>query len=718
MSPSKPPTPTLYALLIGIDYYKPNRLYSNLNGAVRDITLVDTFLRNTINVPPAQIYRLLSPHPEDVTRSATQPTDAKAPTYKNIVKAFDTITQMAQAGEQIYIHYSGHGGRAKTVYPNLKQGRIDQTDEGIVPMDIGDMADGRYLRDVEMATLLKRMTDKGLIVTVVLDSCHSGGSTRGDAEIRGGTAIDTRARSPESLVADSAELERNWRDLSRDRAIGVAGLPQARQYVLLAACRPNEYAYEYAANGGTERYGALTYWMIDTLTSAANSRQPLTYKLLHDRVNAKVQSKFPQQMPMILGESDRRVLGRDRASTPYTVSVINVISDTQVTLNAGQVQGLSKGTRFSIYPLHTTDFTDKEDPVAIVELTEVEGADSTARVLEPEAGGITLNGKLESGAPAVMTSAPVELIQRVRFFDKKREGEQENELPSGWVNQQTQALEAVRRSLAHNHWVVEVQGDEAAHYQVAVDREGHYEINAGSPIKTLRPLLSIDESTAPQRVVDRLVHLAKYQAVQSLDNATSKLAQAIDVQLLDADGKPFDDPENLVIQAGDKVILRLTNQSAHPLKVAALDIEPTWAISQIPLGGLASPFFNLEAGAEQDTPLRVRVPDDEAYQQTTETLKVFAIQNGLADFRWLTLPPLDDPSEISSADLEAEFEELMRGDVTRSLGDPEGVNPLNDLLKLIGADLDQQPSVTRALTILPDPKQDWVTKQLNLTILK
>lgn len=60
-------------------------------------------------------------------------------------------------------------------------------------MDIGEQ-DSRYLRDVELATLLKRMTDKGMVVTVILDSCHSGGGTRSDCDIRGSNEEDTAKR--------------------------------------------------------------------------------------------------------------------------------------------------------------------------------------------------------------------------------------------------------------------------------------------------------------------------------------------------------------------------------------------------------------------------------------------------------------------------------------------------------------------------------------------
>ncbi|MDJ0692627.1 MAG: caspase family protein [Xenococcaceae cyanobacterium MO_188.B32] len=185
-----------YALLIGIDRYEPNPFYKDLKGCVRDIDLVANYVENTLNVPKKQIWKLTSPLEEtkslSVFRSAQQ--EIK-PTYANIVQAFKELTAQAQSGEQVYIHYSGHGGRAVTIYPELEGGQ--RQDEGIVPSDIGS-SDGRHLRDVEMATLLKRLTDKGCIVTVIFDSCHSGGATRGDCAIRGNenNLVDTTARTP------------------------------------------------------------------------------------------------------------------------------------------------------------------------------------------------------------------------------------------------------------------------------------------------------------------------------------------------------------------------------------------------------------------------------------------------------------------------------------------------------------------------------------------
>jgi hypothetical protein len=51
-------TPNIYALLIGIDGYKPNRLYKNLKGCVRDINLVASYLLETLKIPSERVFKL------------------------------------------------------------------------------------------------------------------------------------------------------------------------------------------------------------------------------------------------------------------------------------------------------------------------------------------------------------------------------------------------------------------------------------------------------------------------------------------------------------------------------------------------------------------------------------------------------------------------------------------------------------------------------------
>ncbi|MEG3863329.1 caspase family protein [Microcoleus sp. herbarium12] len=695
-----------YALLIGVDCYLPNQLYKNLKGCVRDINLVADYLLKTLEIPFEQIFKLTSPNPDTI--EAIQTPDI-LPTYKNIVENFQIITEFAQPQDRVYIHYSGHGGRAATIYLEIKG--EGQNDEGIVPMDVGE-SDGYYLRDVELATLLKRMTDKQLIVTVVLDSCHSGGATRGDCDIRGSESADFATRPEDSAVASRDELIRNWQILSEGNGSSSAWLPHSKDYVLLAACRPTEYAFEYNVNG-KERHGALTYWMIDTLASTTSG---ITYKSLYDRINAKIQSKFPAQMPMLLGEGDRLVFGSDRVSTQYAVTVMQVNENQkQVTLNAGLAQGLSSGTRFAIYPLHTADFSNKQQQLAIIEITEVEGFTSQGKVLEADIGGMIVKGQIEQGAPAVMVSAPVDLVRRVRLFDQKQVGDKEHELPAELAGKQTPVLEAVRQALVDNGWLLELppNDEREAHYQVAVGRNGEYEICSGMPLKNLRPPLAIDHPDAAVTLVARLVHLAKYQTVQELDNPASELADCIEFELCDANKQPFPSSSNITLENREVVFLRVKNTSSQTLNIAVLDLEPTWAISQIPIKGIPAPFYQLQSREELFIGrIRPRVPEGKGYEQVTETLKLFATR-GLADFRWLAVTPLDEEFD-KKGNLNQELENLAKEFTQR--GEAHSISPVNNLLTAIGSDVDNPPTLNRAMVYEPDPNSEWVVKQIRIAI--
>jgi len=87
------------------------------------------------------------------------------------------------------------------------------------------------------------------------------------------------------------------------------------------------------------------------------------------------------------------------------------------------------------------------------------------------------------------------------------------------------------------------------------------------------------------------------------------------------------------------------------------------------------------------------------------------VQKGLADFRWLTLPALDEPSPTKGAKFDQELTEIVtRGEAL------EGINPLNDLLKMIGTDMDKAPNATRSASVVVDPKQEWVTKQIQIVV--
>lgn len=688
-----------YALLIGIDYYLPNSPFPHLGGAVRDINQVADYLDKTLQIPSEQIIKLTSPLSNTNSTGDIRAAE-KPPTYANIVGAFGEITKTAKKGDIVYIHYSGHGGRVKTIFPSLKTGE-NQYDEGLVPMDVGEK--GLYLRDVEMTTLLKRMTDKGLVVTLVFDSCHSGGATRADGQVRGarnGDPDDTD-RPFYSEVAVREELERNWLEVTGNSPKD-AWVPN-RGYVLLGACRPTEFAYE-AAIDGTERNGALTYFMYETLKTVGSD---LTYQQLYDRLKGQIKSRFPSQYPMLLGDGSRKIFDSASKKVLYSLTVIKV-DDDKVTLDGGIAQGLSRGGRFALYPVGD-DFSDRTRRLVAIEIVELQADTATARVLSAEESGVTPNIEaIAPGLPAVMESVPVDLKSRIRLFSKTV-GDAEDQLTAELAEKQAGALEKVRGAMAGNGWLLEVEGDEIeARYQVSVDREGNYEIAQRMPIENLNPPLSIDDPLAPAEVVKRLVHITKYNNALGLENPASELAGLIEYKLLDANKQAFPDQNNIVLKHGERVQIRIKNLSLEPLNIAILDFTPTWEISQIPIQGGRGAYFSLPAGQEIFShPGRFEVPEGGYYKGSTETLKLFATR-GMANFQWLLLPTLDPPEKAK------EEYRSRRGSLREASRSAGTANPFDKLLSMIGED--RPPELTRAFVSDSDPDAEWLTCSIVLTV--
>jgi len=208
--------------------------------------------------------------------------------------------------------------------------------------------------------------------------------------------------------------------------------------------------------------------------------------------------------------------------------------------------------------------------------------------------------------------------------------------------------------------------------------------------------------------VRRLVHLAKYRAVQELDNfdANSPLKGELKVELAgvqeDYDAadrpepKPFADPAGVpTLKVGWWTFLRIRNDSSQVLNIAVLDLQPDWGISQVFPRRQDLFFEPLDPGKELPLiPLRGDLPD--GYSVGRDTLKVLATV-GAANFRVLELPRLDQPSQGRAA---------RHG--TRSVAR----SPLDELLATAAAD---RPP-TRTLTPASSPSEEWTVAQLEVCI--
>lgn len=697
-------TPNFYALLIGIDFYFPHKLpegsYKNLRGCVRDINHVEAYLKDTFNLTPVQIIKLTASASENPLQPKEPP--ELLPTYENIIAKFQELTAIAQPQDQVYIHYSGHGGRAKTIFANLK-GTFG-LDEALVPTDIG-LPNSRYLRDLEFAKLLEEMVEKGLVVTMILDSCHSGGATRemSDDRVRGCTFIDKTSRPTNSLVASVNKLTQNWQTLTvNNRNIKVVNglLPEPKGYTLIAACRDNELAFEDVFEG-TERNGALTYFLLQELRK---SGARVSTKTLFDRISNLVRNRFnDRQTPMLLGESNTTFFGGQSVAVSRGVPVMQVdTSKNRVRLQAGQANGIKKGAEFDIFHRGTTDFSQPGNRVATVKVVQLGASDCWAEVTKQFGSnlvrgiGILMEGMIEEGSPAIYLGPGITQIRKVCLLLPSALPQ----IPNVNVALLRVTLPSKKERVPGHRWIEfcsEDTKDEEIDYFVSLTSEGEYLILDAhkQPIKYFLFPVKAKEPKAIETVINRLIHLAKYQVNLDINNEdfTAPLNGKLKIELIKSvkqEPVVLNVEGNVpVVEVGEEVSLLITNQYKRILNINALFFQADLSIAQLyPKGADYEP---IEPGQHRKIDFDVKLPEN--YQEGVLVIKVFATLDG-ANFKILELPALDQSRT--------------------NFAKQEPTNTLENLLLNVVNENDPK----RNLRVVTYACEEWTTEQVKVILKK
>ncbi|MCL1474590.1 caspase family protein [Argonema antarcticum] len=698
-------TPNFYALLIGINFYFPHRLpegnyYKNLRGCVQDINHVETYLKDTFNLTPDQIIKLTATASDNPDQPQERP--ELLPTYENIVAKFKELTAKAQPQDRVYIHYSGHGGRAKTIFESLKG--FGALDEALVPTDIGQ-PNSRYLRDLEFAKLLEEMVAKELVVTLVLDSCHSGGATRemsGDDRIRGEGFIDMTLRPTDSLVAPLQELAQNWQastENSRNITVVNGLLPEPKGYTLIAACQDQEFAYEKVFEG-TERNGVLTYYLLKALREYGTE---IPVKDLYDRISNLVHNDFKRQTPMLIGEINRSFLGSKSVVANRNAPVMKVdITKNRVQIQMGESSGLKKGAEFDIFRFGTRKNEDSEQRIATVKVVELGASDCWAEVTQLF-GFRTINNKLaegmiEIGSPTVSLSPGLKQIRKVRVLLP-------DPLPqiSGVnVEMLPDILKAKKEQVEGHRWIEfcsEDEKDENVDYFVSLNSEGEYWILEENKelVKNLLFPIKVDEPEATKRLINRLIHIARYESILELDNEDASADFNVNGKLkveviksvkrqevvLNADGQVP------VLESGEKITLRMHNESKQVLNISALMLQADLGIVKFYPKSLGGEPVDPESS--KDYTFHMDLPEN--YQEGVDVIKVFATVDA-TNFELLELPPLDQPRP--------------------GIGDK---NPTTALGELLSAVVDED-NPQRNIRVVTDASEEWTTEKVEVVVKK
>jgi hypothetical protein len=615
---------TVHALLIGIDYYPPGSgsdgaHYSELRGCVNDILEVEQLLKSKLG--ELAVTRLLAPRPDGAQRDlAIAPHEV--PTYDNIVAAWRRVIEAAGPDDLVYIHYSGHGGRAKTLFSEIKASGVD---ESLVPCDINQQH--HYLRDVEMAVLLQRLVDRDIKTVVVLDSCHSGSFTRGDQarlRTRADGLVDLAPRHGDaraSAVASFDELARMARKLETD----TTGLtwklaPGGRltsPLTVIAACAPTEGAYEYAPDHGTV-CGALTYHWRHALAQVRPGAG-VTYRQVFAQVLAGVQSVFLQQTPVLLGEPDRLVFGMDVLATRPALQVREVHHD-QISLDGGAALHLDVGATLAIVPPDQLPELVELAELPAVEVISLSGFSARARRI-PGTG--RPDAVIAVGSRAVMRSYSVCMQRKVRIA-----------APPPFADALASQIAADRAGL------LAITTADDADLQVLLSAEAEVaEIaDASGAVFPKVPFASLSAADAAETTARQLLHLARYSNLRAFVNRDphAPLAGLLDAGLHKLGIADAEAAGVLHVMEDEQFEIRITNRSSAPLTYYLLNLRPDWSVALLdPDGGILGP------GQTAHRYLRGALPDA-VDTHCRDVIMVLATRTAV-DAPLLTLEPLGAP---------------------------------------------------------------------------
>ena len=341
------PEPGRHALLVGCTRYPSLPSTRWLEGPGNDVVLMRALLIERYHFPPEKIVTLAEGAGGEVNR----------PTRAHIKREFDRLAQTVRRGDQVVILLSGHGSQQPDQDPpDPNDPEPDGLDEIFLPADIGKwkhavQAVENAIIDDELCIWLKAIQDRGALLWVIIDACHSGTMIRGnDEEV-------LRQVPPEALVpAEALEKARQRAAQGGERTRGASEaasfeMPvQTPGLVAITAAQADEPAVEKRLppeGASRQYYGLLTYTLDQILTQA---KAALTYRQLVQRVHAQYIAwgrVFPT--PLLEGpDQDHLVL--DAAQAPEPARFVLRRDEGGWKINAGALHGLTAGTILAVAP--------------------------------------------------------------------------------------------------------------------------------------------------------------------------------------------------------------------------------------------------------------------------------------------------------------------------------------------------------------------------------
>ncbi|KAL7625301.1 hypothetical protein AAE478_004517 [Parahypoxylon ruwenzoriense] len=548
-------TPPPQVLLIGVDFYEPGTeiLNSrgqpfnirNLTGCVADVTKIEDHFVKALEVPPECIVKLTSPvvssqTPAGPTEPAERPSER--PTGENIRLALDDLLK-SPSGTPIYIHYSGHGARAQTVWPKHKGGE-KAWDECLVPCDA--RCGGRVIRDLELGEKLYLMSQKDLLVTIVLDCCHSGGATRDDEDgdiIFRGLDEDWTDRDIPPIDNYVLDILCSRKPAKVNQGQAMNWLKEPSRYELMAACEAHQLAGEQG------QHGLLSSELLKALKSA-ESNLP-THGMLYRRLRGTLMSRRGNQNPVFSGNQMRCFLSSRAAKDVNSIQLMTEThgGKTYVYIGAGEQHSVERGDKYRVYPWYTVDFDDRTH-IATVVVTDVE---PTKSLVNPE--GDVNSAQLRPGDIAI-------LHQRL---DK-------NLVALSWRSNSPLPVDIIQMAKKFNCAFVPCDQSRPS-FQVHVIGENQEFVLKDRDDK---PIPNLPTFSEPASLFVGIESFERYSKLKDLVRDERHLIFDFGI-----DSRPTTTTRRITVSPGEKFTFRFENRTSMLLHLVVINLRPLYGIKRV-----------------------------------------------------------------------------------------------------------------------------------------
>ncbi|MBK7693994.1 MAG: caspase family protein [Saprospiraceae bacterium] len=272
--------------------------------------------------------------------------DANA-TKQNILNGLESqLLKNVKEGDIAYFHFSGHGQQVQ----DFNGDESDGYDEALVPYDAlmeyepGKYQGEKHITDDELNILYKKIINKlgakgHFLITV--DACHSGTSTRGFGLARG-TDI------PMAPADYRTKSENKPKDFGPSDALQIKE-NALETLVAFFASMASQKNYEILAEDG-KYYGSLSY----AFSKAVNKLpKDASYLQLFDRIRLTIGNSISNQTPEASGILTQKVLGGKFQPTPEYYLAKEFITENQLEIEGGFLNGLNVGTVIGFFPPDT-----------------------------------------------------------------------------------------------------------------------------------------------------------------------------------------------------------------------------------------------------------------------------------------------------------------------------------------------------------------------------